>query len=212
MRGLPPVPLDVLHVVQHFDNGGASPSVGFWLFNPSNASITPPGAAAVLSDFFLFVLPNFLALQHEGITPTTCRIVGPGFAITESAPASHGAWTGGQALNVALGIHWLTGQRRPHAGPITYVPGVPDVFIHDNHQLSQLGFGNLQASARDMYDAFPSVRAPDGTPQVVGTLERSAAGVPLTTAQFAPYIGVSATPHVVTIRRRISRTSGLSPS
>jgi hypothetical protein len=92
------------------------------------------------------------------------------------------------------------------------VPAVPDVFIADNYQLNQLAWGNLMASGTDLYHELNDLPAPDGTTQVVGTLQRVRAGTPLPAAVFAPYIGVTPSPHICTIRRRLRSVRGIAPT
>lgn len=212
MRGLPPVPVDVAQLTQVFDINGHDTSISFWLFNPSFAAATIPALARTVSDWFIDALVSVLELQHLGVIPTTCRLAVRGLAYVTTAPPSHGAWTGGQADNVAVGLHWMTGEYGKGLSPITYVPGVPDAFVTDNWRVNELAIGNLLASGQDLYNALNGLRSPDDTPTVVGTVHRARAGAPLSVATFAPYVGVVPTAKVVTIRRRIPHSRQVSPS
>jgi hypothetical protein len=212
VRGLPPPPAEVAHLEQTFDVNGLQTSIGFWLFNGSIPALAAPSAAVMLSDWFLTCLPSLLELQHIETIPTTCRLSTVGFRYVEAAPPAHGAWTGGQASSVALGLHWLTGQARPRSGPITFVPGVPDAFVTDNWRVNELAYGNMVASGRDLFSALNAIHAPDGSPTVVGTVQRSHAGAPLGSALFSPYVAVVPTAKLVTIRRRIPARGALRPS
>lgn len=211
MRGLPPLPLDVVHLEQDYEIASHSVSIGFWLFNPSNNGAGLAQLADITDAWFVTCLPTLYGLQHDGTIAGTCRAALPGLAIVDGAPPGHGAWAGGQADNVALGIHWATGEGGARRGPITFVPGVPDLFITDNWMLSAIAFGNLIAAARDLYNALNALPAPDGTFQVVGTLHRQRAGAPLAASEFVPYVGAIPTPKVVTIRRRIPARRAVSP-
>jgi hypothetical protein len=205
MRGLPPPPADVAELRQYFDINGHRVSTGFWLFSPEWPNAVYPDLEVALVDWFTSGLPQLLGLQHSGVIPTTCLLRVGGLALVEAAPPSHGAWTGGQADNVALGIAFKTNDRGKGATHINYVPGVPDVFISANYQISQVGWGNLQANARDLLAALNTIRSPLGLACVAGTLRRARGGLPLGHASFSPFAGVVATPQVVTIRRRIPR-------
>jgi hypothetical protein len=211
VRGLAPPPVDVARLVQEYDINGHQVSIGLWLFNPSFIGITSASAETVLDDWFVTCLPSLYELQHEGVIATTCRLELRGFRWVAAAPPGHGAWVGGQADNVALGLHWLTGEVGKGLSPITFVPGVPDVFIANNYRLNELAYGNLRASSSDLYDALNALHSPDGTPTVVGTLHRVTAGTPMPTAQFAPYVGVVPTLKVATIRRRIPARGQIAP-
>jgi hypothetical protein len=200
-----------LHLVQDVDVDGHLVSIGWWLWNPSNVNIVTPELDALVNAYFFTCQPSLLELMHAGATLTTCRLATRTESFVAMSPPNHGAWTGGQADNVATGLHWLTGEGGPLRGPITFVPAVPDAFIEANWMLSNVGFGNLNASGIDLYHAFNALPAPDGTTQAVGTLHRSAAGVPMAVAQFTPYVGVNPVPKVVTIRRRIPRRRAVSP-
>lgn len=211
MRGLPPPPADVVQLVQDFDINGHTVSIGYWLFNPSNAGAGESDLLAIANAWFVTCLPSIYELQHDGTVASTCRCANRTLRVVSAAPPGHGAWTGGQADNVATGLHWLTGEAGALRGPITFIPGVPDVFISDNWRLSATAWGNLTASGRDLYNALNALPSPGGTPQVVGTVHRSNAGAPLPAAEFAPYIGVVPSAKVVTIRRRIPDRRSLSP-
>lgn len=212
MRGLPPVPNDVAHLVQDVSVNDYTVSIGVWLFNPSMPSLESASAAVLLGDWFLGPMADLLPCMHAGATFTTCRLSTSTFAYVESAPTNVGEWTGGLANHTALGLHWIGAGRGRALRKIMFVPAVPDVFVDHGWQLNQLGYGNLQASGRDFYAHANTIRAPDGTPCVFGTVHRSAAGAPLAVASFDPYTGVVPTAKVVTIRRRIPRRPSLSPS
>lgn len=211
MRGLPPPPRDVLRLVQDFDINGHRVSIGFWLFNPSNVDGGPSDLALVLAGWFTTCLPNVLNLVHKGVSATTCRCGSRTDNVVEVAPPNEGFWEGGQADQVATGLHWLTSEPGALRGPITFVPGVPNQFVDSNYRLSQLGAGELTGSGRELLNALNGITAPDGSSQAVGTVHVSAAGAPLPVATFAPYTGVIPTMKLVTIRRRIPNRRRVAP-
>lgn len=212
MRGLPPQPTDVAHLVQSFDISGHTVSVGFWLFSGAWPDGIGGDLGTAIADWLLFGLPPMLELMHTDVVPTTCQLALPGNTLVEAAPPARGAWSGGQPDNCALGLCFHTGDLGRGANHITFVPGVPSVFISDHYRLNELGWGNAIASSRELLAGLNAIRAPDGLPAVAGTLRRQAAGAPLTHAQFSPFFSVSPTPKLVTIRRRIPRTRAISSS
>lgn len=211
MRGLPPPPLDVVHLTQTFDVDDNDVSVGFWLFNPSNVDAIVSELQELADAWFLTCLPNLLGLMHEGSVATTCRLTNRVLSYAELAPPNHGALTGGQADNVAVGLHWLTGAPATSISRITYVPATPDLFVDRGYRLSATGWGTLRANGTDLYNALNALPAPSGGTQAVGVVNRSRSGIPLSVATFTPYIGVVPTPKVVTIRRRIPSGRRVSP-
>src|SRR5690242_2427373 len=148
--------------------------------------------------------------MHGGSSATTCRLSIAGLTILADAPPNHGAWTGGQADNVALGLKWQTSERGRRGWALTYVPAVPDVFITNNWQLRQLAWGNLLDSGTHLLQSMNLLPDPSGATLRAGTVHVSSRGAPLTASAFAAYVGVVPTPKVVTIRRRIPSTGGLS--
>lgn len=211
MRGLAPQPDDVARLTQWFDINGHQVSISFWLFGGSLIAIEPSAAEDVLAGWFNTCLPPLYECMHEGVIATTCQLGLRGFVWAAAAPPGHGAWVGGQADNVALGFHWITGEVGKGKQPITYIPGVPDVFIANNWKVNELAIGNLRASGTDLYHNMQALPAPDGSTLVPGVLHRVVGGAPMPTAQFAPYVGVVPTTKVVTIRRRIPKTGQIQP-
>lgn len=210
MRGLPPPPPDVLRLVQEFDINGKTSSVGFWLQGPSIGSALPASLELVAAQWFITCLPNLLALMHRGSSATTCRLSIAGLTVLRAAPPNVGLYTGGQADNVALGLKWQTSERGRRGWALTYVPAVPDVFIANNWQLDQRAWGNLIDSGSHLFAAMSALPDPSGAPLAPGTVHVSHGGAPLATAVFSRFVGVSPTPKVVTIRRRIPSSGGLS--
>jgi hypothetical protein len=212
VRGLPPAPVDVLSLRQDFDINGKVSSVGWWLFNPSNVDAVPSDLEAIAADFFLSCLPELLAVMHTGASATTCHLETRTLKIVRDAPPNAGLYAGGQADNCALGLKWLTGAAGRGGWALTYIPAVPDRFVANNWQLNQTAWGNLLDTGSHLYNALNAILSPDGTPEVVGTLNRVASGVVLPVASFAPFVGVVPTPKLVTIRRRIPDRGGVSPA
>lgn len=166
----------------------------------------------MLSQWFSTCLPSLLELQHRGCTPTTCHLSGLGYSFSEPAPPALGAWSGGAAAQVALGLKWRTGEPGRAGWALTWVPAIPDQFITDTWRLNELGAGNAQASARDLLNALNAITLSDGSTATVGTVHRSSHGAPALGASFAPYQSVQPVLHLATCRRRLQYRGGLSPS
>lgn len=212
MRGLPPVPTGVFRLTQSFDTNGYSLSTSFWLLDVTAGIATTEQLDELLTGWFNFCLPSLLELQHNGTIPITCRLAGNGLSTVRGAPPAAGAWAGGEPNNCAAGIRWTFQGVGRRSWTMSYVPGLPDVFVADGARLTELGYGNISASATDLLNQLNALTA-SGVPAIVaGTLQRTHNGAPLPSSRFAPYDSGIPIPKVVTIRRRIPARSPLSPS
>jgi hypothetical protein len=211
VRGLPPPPADCIHLTQFVDTGARQSTISWWLYNANNHLLLPADLKTIISDYFSTCIQPLLSCMHQGASLTTCRASILGLSVLEVAPTNIGEWAGGQADNVASGWKWETAQRGRAGWALTYLPAVPDIFIKDNQELSPVGWGNLLASAEDFRNLMNQLTAGVGYQQTIGTVHRSLGGTPLGSSTFAPYVGVTPTAKVVTIRRRIRRASQVSP-
>jgi hypothetical protein len=214
MRNLPPPPDDVMHVQLGFDIDGTWATIGWWIFSPSLVSGNAPYLLAVLDAIILGPLEHVLQLMHSGATCTACRVSSFGLqplTLVRSPGPNAGAWTGGQAAQVALGIHWLTGERGHRGMSITHLPAFPDAFTDDHASINQLAWGNVLASATDILADVAAIPGEAGGNCALGTVERSASGAPLASSRFVAFVGANPVSRVATIRRRISPNGRVSP-
>lgn len=214
MRGLPPIPDDVLRVRLGFDIDHTWASIGWWVFSPGAGSATAAYLDGIASAVILGPLSHVLELMHAGATCTTCRVESFGavpLTVVRSPGPNAGRWVGGTTAQAALGLHWLTGERGRRGGAITHVPAFPDAFTDNHAAINQLAFGNALGRGTDTLNDFAAMPGFAGGFAVMGTVERSAAGVPLGASTFVPFQGVNPTPRIATIRRRISANGAVTP-
>lgn len=215
MRGLPAPPDDVALLELGFDIDGSFASIGFWIFVPGLTTLTVPNLQTLLGAFILDAEAFYTPITHEGCILVTCRLSTFGsqhVTLDETAPPSHGAWTGGQAAQVALGLSWKIGGPGRGVNPTTRVPGVPDAFTTDHARLNDLGFGNASSAAVDFLNLINAEPSPAGGNCLLGTLHRQHDRLPTTVATFAPFVAVAPVRHLATCRRRIQSFSQLTPS
>lgn len=215
MRGLPPPPDDVAQLELGFDIDGSFASVGFWIFVPSLPSLTVPQLVTLLGAFILDAEAFYTPITHSGCILATCRLAtfGSQHVTLDEVPApSHGAWTGGQAAQVALGISWRIGGPGRGRNPTTRMPGVPDAFTTDHARLNDVGFGNVGDAAVTFLNAINAEPSPAGGTCLLGTLHRQHQRLPTTVSTFEPFVSVAPVRHLATCRRRIQSFSQVTPS
>jgi len=215
VRGLPPPPPEVVLLRWGFAIDGSYASTSSWILVPGVDTLGVSGLEALAGTFLLAAADLFHAITHAGCDLVTCRLstyTSDPITVFRSPGPSPGAWTGGQAGQVASGVHLLTSERGKGLQPVMRVPGFPDAFTDDHVRLNQLGFANITDAADTYLNAIDATAAPLGGTCLLGTIHRSAAGAPLGNAIFAPAVGVLASPTVCTVRRRIRSRGQLSPS
>jgi hypothetical protein len=214
VRNLPPPPDEVLWVQLGFDIDGTWATIGWWIFSPGLVSGDLPYLNNVSNAIILGPLSHLLELMHAGATCTTCRVESFGLnplTVIRSPGPNTGVWAGGQAAQVALGLHWLTAERGRRGAAITHLPAFPDAFTDDHASINQLAWGNALGRATDCLNDVAAIPAIGGGFCSLGTLARSSGGVPLSVSRFVPFVGVTPTARVATIRRRISPNGRVSP-
>lgn len=208
MRSLPPVPEDVVWFGLGFDCDGATSSIGFWLEVPGINVAVPTDITALLGQLIFAALDFKGPITHAGCQLTTCRLRNTGtapFDLIEVPSTNHGAWTGGQANQVASGLHWQTTVHARRGQSITHVPGFPDAFTDDHVVLNATGWSNLSSAAGGFLSAVNAAHAGGLASVRLGTLYRSRGGVPLGSSEFAPFFFVVPSRVITTIRRRMSQ-------
>jgi hypothetical protein len=201
----------VIRLTQSWDVNSVVCSTSWWLFDPGGASAEPSALETIGGAFFSTCIPSLLELQHNAVMPTTCRLAENGVTVVLGAPPAVGAWEGGEANNCAGGLRWAFQGRGRRSWSMTYVPGLPSVFVADGYRINELGFGNMKASGTDFLNAMNLLSGGSGSTLVLGTLQRVLNEAPLGASAFAPYDSCSPISKVVTIRRRIRARSSLSP-
>lgn len=213
MGRLPPPPAGVGHVDLEIDVNGRACSVGWWIFVPNGSSAGIPYAEELIDYVLLAAAPSVVDLLHHGAALVACHIqlwgVTPARVRVQIDPA-HGPWEGGQAQNVALGIHWLTETAGRGRQSTTRLPAVPDLFIDGNTRVSGIGYANVRDKAASFLTAMNAAPGPFGGTVVLGTLHRIANGVPLSPPTFDPFVSAQPSDHVLTLRRRLPRSHAIS--
>lgn len=214
MIGLPPPPDDVAQLTAGFAIDGSYASCSWWVLIPGLEGLTFTEFRALQSLLSGVVSDFYTAITHSGTIFATCRLRSFGASpyFFEGPPSSsHGAWTGGQAMQAAVGLSWKTGESGKHHGGYTWVPGLPDLFTDDHVHLNDTGFVNALDAANGFIAGVNALTTPLPTALVLGTLHRQVAGAPLGTSVFAPFFGVVPCRHLATCRRRIPSTGSITP-
>jgi hypothetical protein len=209
-----PPPEGVVWISSDVDVNGYPASVGFWVLIPDADAGPPLYWLGLLGSVELQVWPGWLSCMHAGASFVTCRCLVGGIApqwYALPAPPNHGEWTGGQAENVCMGLYVQSSSGGRGSGSRIHLPAVPDIFVQNNVQLSEVGRGNLLAAAVAMTDWAASVSGPTGAAVTIGTLQTRRAGAPLLPPVFDPALLIRPGQGIETMRRRLPRRGRISP-
>jgi hypothetical protein len=215
VRGLPPDPAETVRLSTTVDVNGSTFSFAFSWFVPGIDGALPTDLEDWLDTWIIRTLDPLTGAMHAGASALTCRLGsvrpgGPSWEATYPQP-NHGHFTGGQADQVAVGLYVKSSARARGSGSRIRLPACPDEFIDDNRAINTLGLSQLQqlVNAITMFAITPTPFS--GVPPILGTIQRQAAGRPLTAATFAPTIGLVVSRRVETIRRRLPKRGQVSP-
>lgn len=214
MRGLPPVPDDVLRLELDFDVNGRRFTTGLWMLTPGLQAWTPTWLTSFASDVFSYLLPGTTGVTHDGTSLTTCRVLIAGsspIAWTAYAPPNHGAHTGGQADAIASGVYVVSSSGGRGSGSRIRFPGCPDDFITDNWLLSPQGQSRLLDMCSSIIELMNAVTSPTSQLMTLGTLQRATVAGPRSTSQFDPASLVVPSNRVEVLRRRFPHSRWVSP-
>lgn len=209
MRGLPPPPADTIEVVQYIDVNGLTVSTSHYLLSSGSSFGTVAYLEDVAAAWILTCANQYAAVMHAGAELAAVRLTTYGGDLTRVTfpfPPNHGAWSGGQASQVALCWHWLTAGRGRGRQGVTRVPAVPDLFIDSNRRISNSGYANMVEKGSNLYDAMRAIPAFLGGFCVPITVHRSRNGAPLPASTYEPIVGVQTSRRVATVRRRLSES------
>lgn len=206
MRGLPPPPDDVATLVLSYDVDGSQATTWHWLFVPGGPSLTYADLRTVWTGIVFAALNHLTHLMGAAASIRTCRLTLVGSSVVEvedDVAPNHGSGGGVQVMNAAVGIHWLTGNRRRQGAALTRMPGMPDGFTSDHVSLNNFGYSETASHAFGFLNECNAVPSPAGGTCLLGSLSRSVAGVPRVAALFSPFGAVEPVRRVATIRRRV---------
>lgn len=214
MRGLPPVPADVLRLELDIEVNGYLFTTGMWFLVPDLPAATLPWYQAFTADAIAYLVGAVNGVTHSGAFLSTCRVAAGGvggFRYASYAGTNVGAYSGGQADIVASGVFIRSNSGTRGSGSRLRFPACPDAFLTDNVQLSAAGLSRLL----DMCTAITSFSAaelgPSGAPVVLGTLRRAQAGAPLPSAIFDPALAVVPSLRIEYLDRRFPQRRYVSP-
>jgi hypothetical protein len=200
--------------VAHIDVNGRSETTGFWCLVPSVSLATVGWAAELLDAFYTTPASHLVALMHSGAVLTACSVTvyGADFGpVRREYDGARGPWTGGQAVNVSLGWHWYGTRHGRGTTSVNRLCGVPDEFIDSNWRVSAIGYPNLIDKQASFFVDFNALPGPAlGSTVVLGCVHGVSPHSP-GPPSFDPFVGGTASPRVLTIRRRLPRSGGISP-
>jgi hypothetical protein len=214
LRGLPPVPADVLRVELVIDVNGRELTTGWWWFVPDLIAGGVPWLIAAASNIFSYMVSPLDGCMHSGASWSLLRLSSGGttpLVYSEAAPVSGGVYTGGQADAIATGVYVLSSTGRRGSGSRLRIPATPDDFVVNNYMLSTTGVGRLFDFAAAMQSCTAATIGPTGGAVILGTLQRSRAGAPLGVATFDPAAAVIPSFRVELLARRLPKSRGVSP-
>lgn len=206
--GLPPPPPDVLRLTLGFELLGEEPTTSFWIRCPRLVELDGPEIASFLDPLEPAAKTLYVDVTHHNLHLAVLRLAtfGPRrLTFLKSPLDSFGVWEFAAPDNVAVCVHWLTGQRGSGRDAVTHLPGAPTAMTGNQRSITSEFFQRVRDGAEGFLSAVNAITTSLGDQLELGTLHRVEDHVPLVAAIFEPFVGVIPTQIVGTLRRRIPR-------
>jgi hypothetical protein len=214
VRGLPPLPPDVVEIIATWDVNGQLVTTRWSVFAPGADGATAGQLNTLLGDFFFSPAHDAIDLLSSDTSLVQLQCVtGPanGLIVTLTPAPNVGPLDGSTALNAALVWTFKTGEHRVGSHMHVWLPLSRSNLGADKRRLSPLGFTEAAARALDFMQHVNATASPDGAACVLVAVHKQRAGVPLAHAEFSPVVFATASPIVGTLQRRV-RSAPRSPS
>lgn len=208
MRGLPPLPPDVVFIEAVWSIGDVQEATTGWHFFAPGADLaTELQLNTLLGDFFTANCPgDLLAIMGTDVSCNVLRLsrYGASPVVIQYNPAPNTGTLGTtNPMNSALVLTWRTSERGASSLGHTYLP-LSDALVDVDHaRLKAVSWSEAQAQARQFLQDAGTVVSPDGALLVPVVIHRSRGGAPLPNSIMSPITLGDASPFVGTMRRRI---------
>jgi hypothetical protein len=214
MRGLPPLPTDMLTLEVEWAINNGRCTTGWHIWNPGSGAANVSDLATFVGQWFLFALPELLPLLGTDCSASTCRLstVGSSHLIYRQllAPNVGGLGTT-NPLNGSLCLTWRGAERGLSGRSHTLLP-LADTLVDDDHKsLRQISWAFAVSQAQRYLDAINAIVAVDGALCVAAIVHRSRNGAPTPISEWEPVLSADASQRVGTIARRTRSARPLPP-
>lgn len=209
MRGLPPVPADVLEIRWSYSFAGSDASSTTFYF-VAGASSYGRAAAIDVADAITF---DWLALLSH-LTTSELQLADRELLVhgdelihdVKPITPNHGLWPGASTVNAAVGVYWTTGQARRRGHAFTYFPSFPPDFSDDAKRLNSNGFDTIRDAAFSYLDALTGIPTPNHAQVIPVLVSKALNGAPRPAAVVFPIDGAIPCKHVADMGRRLGQT------
>lgn len=208
MRGLPPLPPDVVLIEAVWSIGDVQEATTAWhIFSPGADVATDLQLNNLLGEFVTQnCVADLLAIMGTDVSCNVLRLsrYGASPLVVQFNPSfSTGTLGTTNPMNTALVLTWRTAERGSSSLGHTYLP-LSDTLVDVDHcRIKALSWSEAQAQARLFVEHVGSMVSPDGGLCVLMVVHRSRGGAPLPNSIMAPVVHGDASPFVGTMRRRI---------
>lgn len=199
-------PLNVGRITALVDVAGRTVSTSSWWHEPSGVPMDSATCEVLADQWLLNCAVHLSQLMTSNARIAACRVECHSTvfarALVQVDPIP-GEWTGAQALNVVVGLHFSGFMAGKGRASVMWLPGCPDEFITDSQALSGIGYANLRDHGVEYLNAFNALSIGSGRTIVHGTLHQISGGVRISPAVFDQTISVRPSDRVLTMRRRL---------
>ena len=206
MRGLPPLPPDVVTLTCEWQCSQHYLTNSWHLYGPDYSTATPSDLASLISQWFDFCLPDLLSVVPVDAIAVTCRAAasGPtGAQLTEPLADNHGAFGATTPINAALVLTWRTVSGPNAARSRTLLPLVDAFVSPDLDRLTEISYAEAGSAARSYATHLNTLVLPPDRRATFVVVSRSDGGVPRPTATLTPVFTGDASRYIGTIQRRV---------
>lgn len=206
MRGLPPMPSDVIRLRLTIDVNGSNVSIAHHFLATGCIGWSDNEFSEFISGWATFAETFLLNMMPVSASFTTCRLSRFGaqpFTHVTQLPTNAGAHGEAQSLNSALCITWRTGLRGSIARSHTRLPIAADAVADDKRGLHPDFWALYQLNAADYISSVNAITVSGfATPEFV-VVSRSQGGEPLPASAFAPVLSGTPDLTVATLASRV---------
>jgi hypothetical protein len=206
MRGLPPLPTDIITLEVEWVVGDGGCTTSWHLFNGGSSTADPRDLALFFADWFFICADELLALVGVDCSIGTCRVSveGSNPLVYETIPSTNqGAIGSTNPLNGALCLTWRTNVKGASSRGHSFLPLATTLVDSDHKKLKAISWAQAVSGANNFIAEMNSLAAVDGGLCVFAIVSRSRYGKPLPFATWAPVLQGGASQYVATLQRRV---------
>jgi hypothetical protein len=206
VRGLPPLPNDVLELRLAMDHGGTEFGFVQHFYSQASSTWNVVTFHDWISAWATFAEQSLLNCMPSSTSFTTCRLARYGITplqVETVLPTNQGAGTACAPLNTALCLTWRCSAPGFSARSHTRLPLIAEAVSGDGRSLVSDFWGLFQLQADDYLFQVNAIQVTVDPPSELIVVSRSSGGFPRPASQYSPVVSGVPSRLVGTLQDRI---------